>query len=182
MLVRAMPIGQNATEHTWRFPSGATLTFRHLAEAGAERNFQGAEYQFIGVDEVTDLTEDEYRFLFARLRRLAGSRVPLRMRAASNPYGPGLEWCHRRFILEAREHDRVFIPAHLEDNPHLDASYEDSLKELGPTSMDYTKVSCPETEAILKTCIRVTLHEGMSEEYVLSVAAAVRKVVRHYAT
>jgi len=122
----------NATEHTWRFPSGATLTFRHLAETGAERNFQGAEYQFIGVDEVTDLTEAEYRFLFSRLRRLTGSSVPLRMRAASNPYGPGLAWCHRRFILEAREHRRVFIPAHLEDNPHLDPSYEESLKELGP--------------------------------------------------
>ena len=55
------------------------------------------------------------------------------------------------------------------------------LKEMGLTSMDYTKVSCPETESILKTGVRVTIHEGMSEEYVLSVAAAFRKVARHYA-
>ena len=47
--------------------------------------------------------------------------------------------------------------------------------------MDYTKVSCPEAEAILKTGVRVTIHEGMSEAYVRSVAAAIRKVVGHYA-
>jgi predicted phage terminase large subunit-like protein len=120
-------------EHQWRFPSGATLTFRHMQDAGAERNFQGAEYHFVGIDEVTDLAEDEYRFLFSRLRRHHDSRIPLRMRAASNPYGPGLEWVHRRFVIEGRGKGRVFIPARLEDNPHLDQdSYELSLKELGP--------------------------------------------------
>ncbi|MDP9201129.1 MAG: phage terminase large subunit [Gemmatimonadota bacterium] len=121
-----------AAEHQWRFPSGATLTFRHMQDAGAERNFQGAEYHFIGIDEVTDLLEDEYRFLFSRLRRGHDSRIPLRMRAASNPYGPGLEWVHRRFVIEGRAKGRVFIPARLEDNPYLDQeSYELSLKELG---------------------------------------------------
>jgi predicted phage terminase large subunit-like protein len=123
----------NAADHQWRFPSGATLTFRHLQDAGAERNFQGAEYHFIGIDEVTDFTEDQYRFLFSRLRRVRDSVVPLRMRAASNPYGPGLEWCHRRFILQGPDRGIVFIPARLEDNPHLDReTYEASLKQLGP--------------------------------------------------
>lgn len=123
----------NGADHQWRFPSGATLTFRHLQDAGAERNFQGAEYHFIGVDEVTDITEGQYRFLFSRLRRGADEVLPVRMRAASNPYGPGLEWCHRRFIVEAREAGRVFIPSRLEDNPHLDRDgYERSLRELGP--------------------------------------------------
>jgi hypothetical protein len=47
--------------------------------------------------------------------------------------------------------------------------------------MDYTKVSCPEVEAILKTGVRVIIHEAMSEAYVLNVAAAIRKVATHYA-
>jgi predicted phage terminase large subunit-like protein len=120
-------------EHQWRFPSGATLTFRHLQDAGAERTFQGAEYHFIGIDEVTDFNEDQYRFLFSRLRRLRDAALPLRMRAASNPYGPGLEWCHRRFVLEAGASGRAFIPARLEDNPHLDQeTYEEALRKLGP--------------------------------------------------
>ncbi len=123
----------SAADHQWRFPSGATLTFRHLQDDGAERNFQGAEYHFIGVDEVTDFSEDKYRFLFSRLRRGHDASIPLRMRSASNPYGPGLEWCRRRFILEGRKRGRVFIPARLEDNPYLDReAYEASLKELGP--------------------------------------------------
>jgi predicted phage terminase large subunit-like protein len=63
------------------------------------------------------------------------SPLPLRMRGASNPYGPGVEWCYRRFILEGGVADRVFISAKLEDNPHLDmAAYELSLKELGPVA------------------------------------------------
>ena len=56
------------------------------------------------------------------------------------------------------------------------------IRELGLTDMDYSKHHCPEAERILKTGIRLPLHEGMTGEYVLAMAAAVRKVARHYAT
>jgi predicted phage terminase large subunit-like protein len=121
------------SDYTWRFPSGATLTFRYLQDARSELAFQGGEYQFIGVDEVTEIDEESYRFLFSRLRAKAGSTIPLRMRAASNPHGPGVEWVHRRFIVEARAAGRLYIPAMFEDNPYLDLeSYELSLGELPP--------------------------------------------------
>jgi dTDP-4-amino-4,6-dideoxygalactose transaminase len=55
------------------------------------------------------------------------------------------------------------------------------VKELGLTRMDYTKVSCPTAESILERCMRITLHEAMSEAYIEEVAAAVRKVAQHYA-
>lgn len=55
------------------------------------------------------------------------------------------------------------------------------VKELGLTTMDFTKHKCPEAEAILETGIRVTIHEHMTEEYILDVAAAIRKVAQHYA-
>lgn len=55
------------------------------------------------------------------------------------------------------------------------------VKELGMTSMDYTKVKLPVTEAILKTCILFRVNEAMDEEYIRSVARAVRKVAAHYA-
>ncbi|MGQ9574637.1 MAG: DegT/DnrJ/EryC1/StrS family aminotransferase [Thermoguttaceae bacterium] len=55
------------------------------------------------------------------------------------------------------------------------------VKEMGLTAMDFSKHRCPEAEAILKTCIRVTIHEHMTEQYILEVAAAIQKVVRHYA-
>jgi len=55
------------------------------------------------------------------------------------------------------------------------------IKELGLTTMDYTKQSCPEAEAIHETGIRLPLHEGMTEEFILQVAAAIAKVARYYA-
>ena len=48
--------------------------------------------------------------------------------------------------------------------------------------MDYTKVKCPETEAILKTCMRFMVNQAMDEDYIRQVAKAVRKVAKHYAT
>ena len=54
-------------------------------------------------------------------------------------------------------------------------------KECGLTNIDYTKVKCPETEAILKTCLRFQVNEAMDEDYIRSVAKAVRKVAKHYA-
>jgi dTDP-4-amino-4,6-dideoxygalactose transaminase len=55
------------------------------------------------------------------------------------------------------------------------------VKEMGLTSMDFTRHKCPEAEAILATGIRVTINEHMTEDYVLSVAAAIEKVARHFA-
>jgi perosamine synthetase len=54
-------------------------------------------------------------------------------------------------------------------------------KECGLTNMDYTKVKCQETEAILKTCMLFRVNEAMDEDYIRSVAKAVRKVAKYYA-
>ncbi len=55
------------------------------------------------------------------------------------------------------------------------------VKEFGLTEMNFAKHSCPEAEAILRTCIRITIHEGMTDEYILDVAKAIRKVAAHFA-
>lgn len=121
------------TEKTWYFPSGATLTFAYLATENDKYNYQGAEFQFIGFDELTQFELSQYRYLFSRLRRLKGSKVPLRARVASNPGGRGHEWVKQRFLVEGLSKGRVFVPAKLEDNPYLDQEeYEQSLKELDP--------------------------------------------------
>jgi perosamine synthetase len=55
------------------------------------------------------------------------------------------------------------------------------MRELGLTTMDYTKVKLPVTESILKTCMLFRINEAMEEDYIRSVARAVRKVAKHYA-
>jgi hypothetical protein len=146
----------NERDKVWRFPSGATLTFGYLDHEADKYRYQGAAFQFVGFDELTQFTETQYRYLFSRLRRSAGSTVPLRMRAASNPGGVGHQWVYRRFFLEGRAKGRAFIPAKLEDNPTLDqASYEEGLAELDAvtraqllhgdwTAIDRTNAICPE--------------------------------------
>jgi len=124
-----------AARKTWVFPSGATLAFGYLEGARDHYRYQGAEFQYVGFDELTEFTEAQYRFLFSRLRRLEGSKVPLRMRAASNPGGVGHEWVRRRFLDEGESAGRIYIPARLEDNPYLDAEqYEHSLAQLDPVT------------------------------------------------
>ena len=118
-------------DHRWTFPSGATLTFGYLQSENDKYRYQGAEAQFIGFDELTQFKESQYRYLFSRLRRLQGSSVPIRMRAATNPGGVGHEWVRQRFIEPHDEPDRVFVPARLMDNPYLDSTeYLHSLDQL----------------------------------------------------
>jgi len=55
------------------------------------------------------------------------------------------------------------------------------VKEMGLTEMDYATHVCSEAESILTSGIRVAIDEQMTDEYMLQVAAAIRKVARHFA-
>ncbi len=119
------------TDKQWLFPSGATLTFGYMDSANDKYRYQGAEFQFIGIDELTQWTQDQYIYLLSRVRRNAGCAVPLRMRAASNPGGIGHRWVFERFVSEDSDPKRLFVPARMDDNPSLDQlSYRDSLAQL----------------------------------------------------
>lgn len=152
----------NANDSRWTFPSGASLTFGYLDHEDDKLQYQGAAFQFVGFDELTQFSETQYTYLFSRCRRPKMpadataeqrrmreglSKVPLRVRAASNPGGPGHEWVKARFGIYREEGDertaplvchradwpagRIFIPARLQDNPHLDQdSYIENLDEL----------------------------------------------------
>lgn len=143
----------NESASRFRFPSGASLQFGYLQTQNDKYRYASAEFQFVAFDELTQFTEDDYRFLFTRLRRPKHgplSQVPIRMRSASNPGGRGHEWVRRRLVhrlpapvSEDQEPDpmdtperaarRVFVPARLRDNPYLDADeYEEGLAALDP--------------------------------------------------
>lgn len=142
-------------EHTWYFPSGATLTFGKLQNMGDALSYQGTEYQFIAADELTQLGEREFDYVCSRLRRkqcpthraqprndcrvcrMMGNlaQVPLRIRTASNPGGPGHTWVRRRYaiqrvegaytpggrpLFQGRVPGKPHIPSFIEDNPYLD--------------------------------------------------------------
>ncbi len=125
----------NEQTHTFTFPSGAKLTFGYLDTETDKYRYQGAEFTFIGFDELTQFTESQYTYLLSRLRRLKDSYVPLRVRCATNPGGVGHEWVKQRFLIEGTANNRVFVPARLDDNPSIDKeSYIPNLNQLDPVT------------------------------------------------
>lgn len=142
----------NDQKKQWKFPGGGKITFGYLEAEIDKYNYQSSEYQFIGFDELSQFSETQYVYMFSRLRRLANSNVPLRMRAGSNPGGVGANWVYNRFIPEdftpadaltpkvwikegvddkGRAFHRAFVPARMHDNPYLDqAEYVEALSEL----------------------------------------------------
>ncbi len=91
----------------------------------------------------------------------------------------------KALAAEGVETSAGYIPVPLHRNPvflkHAFFAGRWPVRELGLTTMDFSKHQTPEAEAILKTGIRITIHEAMTEDYILCVAEAMRKVVRHYA-
>lgn len=130
----------SARDRSWTFPSGARIVFGYLETDNDVYRYDSAEYQYIGMDELTQFSEWQYRFMFGRLRRPADptnplSRVPLRMRGASNPGGRGHEWVNRRLVRPPATPHRRFVPAKLRDNPAVDEdAYRRSLAQMDPVT------------------------------------------------
>jgi predicted phage terminase large subunit-like protein len=138
----------------WTFPGGgkragsdgATLNFGYLADDSDVGRYSGASYAFLGFDELTRFQELHYRRMFKVLRkpnntdnRLPaapdGTRlqdVPIRLRSASNPGGPGHTWVRARFVDPiTRLRGIAYLPALFTDNPHRDpAEYAQWLAEM----------------------------------------------------
>lgn len=131
--VESKEVKWSEKEKQYVFPSGATLNFGYLESANDCYRYQGAEFQYIGMDEVTHIDPANYRYLFSRLRRPKTLQVPLRFRATANPGGAFGEYYYQRFFVEGPEKGRIFIGAGLVDNPYLDAeAYKEALQELDP--------------------------------------------------
>ena len=124
--------------YRWTFPSGATINFGFLENDGDLFKYQSSEYNYVGFDELTHFAENQYLYLYSRLRKLADSPVPLRMRSGTNPGGPGHEWVRGRFNLPdgpVSNPDRIFIQSFLADNIFLEQEeYRKGLAQLGDTT------------------------------------------------
>ena len=131
--VESKEVKWSEKEKQYTFPSGATLNFGYLESDNDCYRYQGAEFQYIGMDECTHISPSNYRYMFSRLRKSKSLQVPLRFRATCNPGGMYGEYYYQRFFVEGRENGRIFIGAGLNDNPYLDAeAYKEALKELDP--------------------------------------------------
>jgi len=140
----------NEQKKQFTFPSSAHLTFAYLEGPRDHFRYQGAAFQFAGFDEISQFEERQVKYIASRLRRPKDSsnplsRVPLRLRGATNPGDIGHDWLVARYNIpeepgadiiwsaDAKGRPIAFVPARLEDNPHIDReAYEEMLEKLDP--------------------------------------------------
>lgn len=87
----------NDQKKTWTFPSGAKIVFGSLQHEKDKFNYQGKAFDFIGFDELTHFTFEEYIYLKSR-NRPNGPGTKVYMRNTANPGGVGHSWVKERFI------------------------------------------------------------------------------------
>ena len=140
----------NDSKHVWKFPSGAKIYFGTMQHTKDRTNYQGKRYDFIGFDELTHFTYDEYSYLMSR-NRPNGSGTRCYIRATGNPGGIGHGWVKNRFITPAppmtpieevvtirfpdgrersRKQKRIFVPSSVFDNKKLLENDPDYLSRL----------------------------------------------------
>lgn len=129
----------NDSKHYWLFPSGAKIRFGNMQHAKDRTKYQGMHFDFIGFDELTHFTWQEYSYMMSR-NRPNGPGTRVYIRGATNPGGVGHGWVKDRFITAAPpmtpivgeyevirpdgtvikiKRSRIFVPAVLFDNPIL---------------------------------------------------------------
>lgn len=115
--------GFRGTDKILKFPNGSTLTFRYLDKEGDLRNYQGAEFEDIVVDEITQHSEEVFKVLRASNRTTKPNIEP-RMLLTGNPGDIGHAWVKRVFIdrnltTGEPEEDFAFVQAKVWDNKKL---------------------------------------------------------------
>jgi len=93
----------NGSAYKWVFADGEELLFRQFNKPGDYWKYHGQEFQFIGWDELTNwATMEGYTSMFSCLRTTHPD-IPLRVRATTNPYGPGHNLVKFHFELPAKD-------------------------------------------------------------------------------
>ena len=73
----------NKTELSWRFPSGARISFAHLQHESDIYSYQGSQIPLLEFDELTHFTERQFWYMLSRNRSTCGVRPYVR--ATTNP-------------------------------------------------------------------------------------------------
>ncbi len=132
----------NESKHVVTWLNGSTTRFGYCRNENDVYQYQGAEFLFIGLDELTHFTLKQWQFLTSRNRCPVPGSFPC-MAGATNPGNVGHAWVkalwvdhappagfERPELYDARDYD--FIRARLDDNPIYanDAEYRRTLEAL----------------------------------------------------
>ena len=123
----------NGSLHRFTWPSGALIEFGHLQSSLDHLRYQGAELDFVGFDEATQIPGNQLTYLHSRLRQEPDSEIPIRFRLASNPGGVSHDFIRDEYVQGADGKTRVYLPALLSENPGINQEeYRERLARLDP--------------------------------------------------
>jgi hypothetical protein len=132
----------NESKHMARLITGSYVLFRYVRNERDAETYQGQEFDFLGVDELTKHTKRTIQLLLSCLRSAKG--FPVRFRGTCNPGGKGHGYVKQDYV-EATEYGknitldpvtgnrRIFVPARVYDNHVLmknDPAYAKRLENL----------------------------------------------------
>lgn len=122
----------NSTEHEFRFPNGSTIKFMYCDRDDDLQRIQGHEYDIIGIDEATQMTEYQIKSIAACVRGV--NNFPKRLYMTCNPGGVGHQFIKRlkegKFLESENPEDYVFIQSLVTDNRALMREQPDYIHQL----------------------------------------------------
>jgi phage terminase large subunit len=120
----------NTTRGIVTFANGSKIVTGHFQAEKDIDAYLGLEYDVIGIEEATTLTERKYRDISTCCRTSRPAWRP-RIYSTTNPGGVGHQWYRKLFIdPDAASRTTAFIPARVAHNRFLDGEYAHRLADL----------------------------------------------------
>lgn len=135
-------LGQyNVGRKDYEMRNGSVIHFRHCASVSDMHNYDGAEIQWLYIDELTSFEYEIFTHLKTRLRAVKSLNIVPVVRCASNPGNIGHAWVKSYFVDAApffemakkversevtgltRTFTTQYIPAFVTDNPYISKDY-----------------------------------------------------------
>ncbi len=137
---KALGVKYRDTLHDVKLPNGSIIQFAHCEDARALDDYLSSQWDYIGFDELSTFTLDQFLKISAAARTIKGKPYKALVRACSNPLGPGAAWMKEWFVDREVDYgefqdynpdDFGMIFSTLEDNKYVSRKeYEARLKIL----------------------------------------------------
>lgn len=147
IMYEAVGAKYNETKKLFEFPNkdglvkgGGKVFLSHMENEKDVLQHDTNEYNYVFIDQAEQFTEFQLRYIASRVRR-SNPDLPALYRLSANPGGISHIYLRKRYVEPAREGhvllkdkitntSRIFIPAKLEDNPHLEKNDPDYRNRL----------------------------------------------------
>lgn len=147
IMYEAVGAKYNETKKLFEFPdrngvskAGGKVFLSHMENEKDVLDHDTNEYNYVFIDQAEQFTEFQLRYISSRVRR-SNPDLPAIYRLSANPGGISHVYLRNRYVEPAREGhvllkdkitntSRIFIPAKLEDNPHLEINDPDYRNRL----------------------------------------------------